>query len=335
MTGRSRAPSSSTGDGGSRWRPTSSSSSPARPSPPSSGGSTTRRRNSMWMATLVQSAGAPLLIPFLLLPPSQSDSSSSSAAAPPVPRAAVASTYVALGLLIAGDNLMYSYGLLYLPVSTYSLICSTQLAFSVAFAYLLNAQRLTALILNSVVLLVFAAALLGVSSGSDGSSRPEGEVPPGLRADARRVRHLLPDPLPDAEGVPEGGQEGDVRGGGGDADVDQRRGGVRLGGGAVRERGVAGAGGGDGGVREGEGGLRDDAAVDRGGVAGVVGGDGGADIPGVVALLQRDQHAGAAGGAGLRRGVLPRQDGRGEGGGDADRGVGVPLLHIPALHRRF
>ncbi|KAJ6808503.1 hypothetical protein M6B38_167365 [Iris pallida] len=137
--------------------------------------------NSMWMATLVQSAGAPLLIPFLLLPPSQSDSSSSSAAAPPVPRAAVASTYVALGLLIAGDNLMYSYGLLYLPVSTYSLICSTQLAFSVAFAYLLNAQRLTALILNSVVLLVFAAALLGVSSGSDGSSDvPKGKYPLGF-----------------------------------------------------------------------------------------------------------------------------------------------------------
>lgn len=135
--------------------------------------------SSMWMATLVQSAGAPLLlIPFLLLLPTSSESDSST----PAPRAAVVVlTYVALGLLIAGDNLMYSYGLLYLPVSTYSLVCSTQLAFSVVFAYFLNAQKFTALILNSVVLLVFAAALLGVSSGSDGSSDvPKGKYPLGF-----------------------------------------------------------------------------------------------------------------------------------------------------------
>ncbi|PRQ18620.1 putative purine permease, plant [Rosa chinensis] len=33
--------------------------------------------------------------------------------------------YIALGLLLTADNMMYSYGLLFLPVSTYSLLCAT------------------------------------------------------------------------------------------------------------------------------------------------------------------------------------------------------------------
>nr|CAD1844997.1 unnamed protein product [Ananas comosus var. bracteatus] len=64
---------------------------------------------------------------------------------------------------------MYSYGLLYLPVSTYSLICATQLAFNAIFSYFLNSQKFTILIFNSVVLLTFSAALLGVGSDSSGS----------------------------------------------------------------------------------------------------------------------------------------------------------------------
>lgn len=93
----------------------------------------------------------------------------------------IALIYIALGLIIAGDNLMYSYGLLYLPVSTYSLVCATQLAFNAIFSYFLNAQKFNALIFNSVVLLTFSAALLGVRSGSDDSTGvPKGKYPLGF-----------------------------------------------------------------------------------------------------------------------------------------------------------
>ncbi|KAL3499818.1 hypothetical protein ACH5RR_038911 [Cinchona calisaya] len=57
---------------------------------------------------------------------------------------------------------MYSYSLLYLPVSTYSLICATQLAFHAIFSFLLNSQKFTALIFNSLVLLTVSASLLAV-----------------------------------------------------------------------------------------------------------------------------------------------------------------------------
>lgn len=131
--------------------------------------------NSKWTATLVQTAGFPLLfLPLILIP-----SSPTTTTTPRPPIAKIASIYVALGLIIAGDNLMYSYGLLYLPVSTYSLVCATQLAFNAVFSYFLNSQKFSPLILNSVVLLTFSAALLGVSSDSDGSST---DIPKGKYA---------------------------------------------------------------------------------------------------------------------------------------------------------
>ncbi|XP_077235201.1 putative purine permease 11 isoform X2 [Tasmannia lanceolata] len=114
------------------------------------------------MATLVQSAAFPLL----LLPLFAFRSSTPSITPPPV--AKVAFIYISLGLIVGGDNLMYSYGLLYLPVSTYSLICASQLAFNVFFSYFLNSQKFTSLILNSVVLLTFSTILLAVHSESAG-----------------------------------------------------------------------------------------------------------------------------------------------------------------------
>ncbi|XP_058104172.1 probable purine permease 11 isoform X2 [Magnolia sinica] len=124
--------------------------------------------NSKWMATLVQTAAFPfLLIPLFLFPSSPSPSTTT----PPPSVKMLAFIYISLGLLIAGDNMMYSYGLLYLPVSTYSLICATQLAFNAVFSYFLNSQKFTPFILNSVILLTFSAALLGVRADSEGPNR--------------------------------------------------------------------------------------------------------------------------------------------------------------------
>nr|XP_016455907.1 PREDICTED: probable purine permease 11 isoform X2 [Nicotiana tabacum] len=124
--------------------------------------------NSKWMATFVQSAGFPILIPLLFLLKSSKIVSSSSSEKPS--KSYLSLLYVFFGLLLAGNNLMYSYGLLYLPVSTYSLICASQLAFNVLFSFVLNAQKFTALILNSVVIVTISASLLAVHSESDTSS---------------------------------------------------------------------------------------------------------------------------------------------------------------------
>lgn len=125
--------------------------------------------NSKWMATFVQSAGFPILIPLFFLFKSSKKIASSSREKPS--RSSLFLLYVFFGLMIAGDNLMYSYGLLYLPVSTYSLICASQLAFNCLFSFLLNAQKFTALILNSVVIVTISAALLAVHSESDTSTK--------------------------------------------------------------------------------------------------------------------------------------------------------------------
>ncbi|CAN1256976.1 Probable purine permease 10 [Linum perenne] len=65
---------------------------------------------------------------------------------------------------------MYSYGLLYLPVSTYSLLCATQLAFNAVFSFFINKQKFTMFILNSLVLLTLSATLLAFNSKSDSTS---------------------------------------------------------------------------------------------------------------------------------------------------------------------
>lgn len=125
--------------------------------------------NSKWMATFVQSAGFPILIPVLLFVPPSIKSTS----APPI--STVLLLYLFFGLLLTGDNLMYSYGLLYLPVSTYSLLCATQLAFNALFSFLFNAQKFTSLIINSLFLLTLSASLIAVNSDSDNSKIPKGK----------------------------------------------------------------------------------------------------------------------------------------------------------------
>ncbi|KAF8651738.1 hypothetical protein HU200_063253 [Digitaria exilis] len=78
--------------------------------------------------------------------------------------------YVVLGLIMTADDMMYSHGLMYLPVSTYSLICASQLGFNVIFSYVLNSQKLTGLIMNSVVLLTLSDLLIGANQEYEGST---------------------------------------------------------------------------------------------------------------------------------------------------------------------
>ncbi|RWR87351.1 putative purine permease 11 [Cinnamomum micranthum f. kanehirae] len=132
--------------------------------------------NSKWVATLVQSAAFPiLLIPLYFI-------SSPTTRTPQQPSLTTLSfIYIFIGLVVVAAGMMYSYGLLYLPVSTYSLICATQLGFNAIFSYFINSQKLTPYILNSVVLLTFSASLLGVQSDSTNHKPiPKGEYAIGF-----------------------------------------------------------------------------------------------------------------------------------------------------------
>lgn len=122
--------------------------------------------NCKWISTLVQTGGFPILyIPLYLLPTSHSSSSSSSFTT-------LFWIYLSLGFAIGLDNLLYSFGLLYLSASTYSLLCSSQLAFNGVFSYYINSQKITVLIFVSVLLLSVSAVLIALD---DDSERPFGD----------------------------------------------------------------------------------------------------------------------------------------------------------------
>ena len=122
----------------------------------------------------MQTAGFPILFLALLCFPKSSGGGGASGDAPV---AKVAVIYVVLGLVIAADDMMYASGLKYLPVSTYSLICASQLAFNIVFSYVLNSQKLTGQIFNDVILLTLSDALLGVNHDEteDMSGMPRGK----------------------------------------------------------------------------------------------------------------------------------------------------------------
>lgn len=128
-----------------------------------------------WLSSLLQSAGWPLLLVplcFSYTHRRREDGGASTKATPfflMTPRLLAAS--VVVGLMTGLDNLLYAYGLAYLPVSTSSILISTQLAFTAVFALLLVRQRFTAFSVNAVVLLSFGAAMLGMNVGGD---RPAG-----------------------------------------------------------------------------------------------------------------------------------------------------------------
>ncbi|GMN62013.1 hypothetical protein TIFTF001_031112 [Ficus carica] len=118
-----------------------------------------------WMIALSQTAGFPLLfIPLFLLPSSQNPPTSSTS-----PSAIVlASFYFVLGVLVASETMLFSHGLSYLSASTYSLFCATQSIFVAGFAYFINSQKFTVLILNSMVVLSLFVALVAVNDNSKG-----------------------------------------------------------------------------------------------------------------------------------------------------------------------
>ncbi|XP_062193461.1 purine permease 3-like [Phragmites australis] len=124
-----------------------------------------------WLSSLLQTAGFPLLLVPLYVSFSRRRRGDKATAFFLMTPRLLAAT-VAIGLMVGLDDLLYAYGLAYLPVSTSAILISTQLAFTAAFALLLVRQRFTAFSVNAVVLLSVGAAILGINSGGD---RPVGE----------------------------------------------------------------------------------------------------------------------------------------------------------------
>ncbi|XP_031284609.1 probable purine permease 10 [Pistacia vera] len=116
--------------------------------------------NSKWLAGLLLTAGFPVLIPlyFISSLPQHPISNNLNHKSPSL--LVFASAYISVGILLAADSMMYSVGYMYLPVSTYSLLCASQLAFNAFFSFFLNSLEFTFLIINSLTLLTISSILL-------------------------------------------------------------------------------------------------------------------------------------------------------------------------------
>ncbi|XWS15939.1 hypothetical protein CRYUN_Cryun34aG0044500 [Craigia yunnanensis] len=126
---------------------------------------------SRWLITLVQPVGFPVLIPLYFLSAYKTSTQNSSSNITNPPSILVLSImYIALGVLFAAYSMLYSVGLLYLPVSTFSLICTSQLAFNAFFSFFLNSQKFTPFIINSLVLITMSSTLLVFQNNSSGST---------------------------------------------------------------------------------------------------------------------------------------------------------------------
>jgi hypothetical protein len=168
----------------------------------------------------------------------------------------------------------------------------------------------------------------------DLKQRAARQVPAGVRTRAGRLGGVRAHFVPLRAHLREGGQGADGAVGAADADAHQPGGVGGVRGGAARVGGLADDPGGDGVVQRREDEVRADAGGHGGVVAGSGRGLGAADHEGVVAVRERDVHAGAAAGASVCGGAVRGQDDRYKDRGHAHGGMGVPLLHVPALHRR-
>ncbi|CAK8531759.1 unnamed protein product [Lathyrus sativus] len=124
--------------------------------------------SSKWVSTWVQCAGFPLLIipiflPYLL------NSTKRTPFTDFTPKMLTLSIFV--GIMLGLNNLLISWGVAYLPVSTSALLLSSQLVFNLLLSAIIVKQKITFSNLNCVILLTLSSIILALNSSSE---KPEG-----------------------------------------------------------------------------------------------------------------------------------------------------------------
>ncbi|XP_073153831.1 probable purine permease 4 [Henckelia pumila] len=128
--------------------------------------------SSRWVSTWVQSAGFPVLLLPIYLPYYLSKSSDYKRRPFSGFTLKIFLLSVIVGVFMGLNNLLFSWGTSYLPVSTSSLLLSSQLAFNLVLSMLLVRQKVSFTNLNCVLLLTVSSVLIALGSSHD--------KPPGL-----------------------------------------------------------------------------------------------------------------------------------------------------------
>ncbi|KAK7303823.1 hypothetical protein RJT34_14740 [Clitoria ternatea] len=124
--------------------------------------------SSKWVSTWVQCAGFPLLILPILLPYTLkltkrrpfTDFTTK-----------ILTLSIFIGFMLGLNNLLISWGVAYLSVSTSSLLLSSQLAFNLVLSAIIVKQKINFLNLNCVILLTLSSIILALNSSHE---KPEG-----------------------------------------------------------------------------------------------------------------------------------------------------------------
>ncbi|XP_010478523.1 PREDICTED: probable purine permease 4 [Camelina sativa] len=125
--------------------------------------------SSRWVSTWVQSAGFPLLLTLIYFPRYVFKTTTRRPFTRFTRRHLLFS--VLIGFFLGINNFLFSWGTSYLPVSTSSLLLSTQLVFTLILSVLIVKQKVTFSNLNCVILLTLSSVLLALGSSSD---KPDG-----------------------------------------------------------------------------------------------------------------------------------------------------------------
>lgn len=110
------------------------------------------------MATLIQTAAFPLLF----LSPFYSPRNNSTTTITSTTTLTLLN--LSLGVLLAIGNILYAVDLQYLSLSSFSLLCATQLAFNAIFSFFIKSQKFTILSFNSIALVTLSASLIALDS---------------------------------------------------------------------------------------------------------------------------------------------------------------------------
>ncbi|KAG4956710.1 putative purine permease 4 [Glycine max] len=128
----------------------------------------THNGSSRWVSTWVQTAGFPLLmipicVPYLFKFTKRVPFTDFT------PRMLILS--ISIGVMLGFNNLFFSWGNSYLPVSTSALLLSSQLLFNLLFSVIIVKQEITFSNVNCVILLTLSSILLALDSSHE---RPQG-----------------------------------------------------------------------------------------------------------------------------------------------------------------